>query len=205
MDEARIEQFRNMAQADPDNELGHFSLGKALIDAGRHEEAIASLQRAIDINPQNSRSYHLLALAQKGAGQRGEAISTLRMGFDVAHGRGDLMPRNDMGALMRELGETPPTVVDAPAAPVPAAAAVGADSIVCSRCGNARPKMAERPFKGPLGEQVWANVCQSCWGEWIRMGTKVINELRLNFADPRHADTYDQYMREFLQLESKPA
>ena len=33
------------------------------------------------------------------------------------------------------------------------------------------------------------------------MGTKVINELRLNFADPRHAQLYDQHMKEFLNLE----
>ena len=31
---ARIEQFRKMADADPENELGHFSLGRALFDAG---------------------------------------------------------------------------------------------------------------------------------------------------------------------------
>ena len=31
----RIERFRTMAEADPQNELGHFSLGRALMDAGR--------------------------------------------------------------------------------------------------------------------------------------------------------------------------
>lgn len=61
--------------------------------------------------------------------------------------------------------------------------------------------MASRPFKGPLGEQVWANICQTCWTEWIHMGTKVINELRLNFGLPKHAEIYDQHMREFLSLD----
>jgi len=61
--------------------------------------------------------------------------------------------------------------------------------------------MAARPFKGALGEQVWANICLTCWDEWIRMGTKVINELRLNFADPRASQVYDQHMKEFLSLE----
>ena len=32
---ARIEQFRKMAEADPDNELGHFSLGRALVRCRR--------------------------------------------------------------------------------------------------------------------------------------------------------------------------
>jgi Fe-S cluster biosynthesis and repair protein YggX len=200
MSDDRIEQFRKMAEADPENELGHFSLGRALLDAGQPREAVGSLRRVIEINPQNSRAYHLLAAAQKEAGDPGAALATLRKGLEIAHGRGDLMPRNDMAALMRELGEEPPSFAEAPNAAV-AAAPVGADNILCRRCGQGRPKMAERPFKGPLGEQVWAHICQTCWDEWIRMGTKVINELRLNFAIPRHAEIYDQHMREFLNLE----
>jgi Fe-S cluster biosynthesis and repair protein YggX len=200
MDDARIEQFRKMAEADPENELGYFSLGRAYLDAKRYGEAVTSLRRVTEINPHNSRAYHLLAVAQKEGGDRAGAIETLRKGFAVAHGRGDLMPRNDMAVVMLELGETPPAVADGGDAGV-AAVPVGADNIVCRRCGQARPKMAERPFKGPLGEKVWGSVCQSCWSEWIRMGTKVINELRLDFAIPRHAAVYDDHMREFLNLE----
>jgi Fe-S cluster biosynthesis and repair protein YggX len=204
MDDARIEQFRKMAEADPDNELGHFSLGKAYLDARRYQEAVPCFERAISLNPQNSRVYHLLAQAQKAAGDRGGAIGTLRMGFDVAQSRGDLMVRKDIAALMQELGEKPPAVEETtlPAAGTPAAAAeAGGDAVVCRRCGQTRPKMPSRPFKGPLGEQVWAAVCSPCWREWILMGTKVINELRLDFADPRHSEIYDQHMREFLNLQ----
>lgn len=199
MDDARIEQFRKMAEADPENELGHFSLGRAYLEAKRFPEAIAALQRTLNLNPQNSKAYHLLAQAQKENGDRDAAVRTLRQGYEIAHARGDLMPRNEMGAMLRELGEEPPKVSDAPAGG--AGPAVGEGQIVCRRCGRPAPKMAERPFKGPLGEQVWANVCAPCWQEWIRMGTKVINELRLNFADPRHADIYDQHMKEYLNLQ----
>lgn len=201
MDDSRIEQFRKMAEADPENELGHLSLGRAYLEAGRAREAAASLRRVTELNPQNSRAYHLLAQAQKAAGEAAGAVATLRTGFEVAHQRGDLMPRNDMAAMLRELGETPPAVAEAPRAQQ-AAEAVTGDAITCRRCGQARPKMPERPFKGPLGEQVWAGICSPCWNEWIRMGTKVINELRLNFAVPRHAEVYDQHMREFLNLET---
>jgi Fe-S cluster biosynthesis and repair protein YggX len=202
MDDARIEQFRKMAEADPENELGHFSLGRALIDAGRFAEAVPSLQRSIQLNAQNSRAYQLLGLAQKQVGDRAGAVRTLRRGFEVAHARGDLMPRNEIGSLLKELGEAPPELTPAPSASAqPAAAEPGVGEIQCRRCGRLQPRMAQRPFKGQLGEQVWAGVCQSCWGEWVRMGTKVINELRLNFADPRHAEMYDQHMKEFLNLQ----
>jgi Fe-S cluster biosynthesis and repair protein YggX len=203
-DDARIEQFRKMTEADPENELGHFSLGKTHLELGDYAEAVSSLRRVVELAPQNSRAYYLLALAEKGADQRDAAIETLHKGYDVATTRGDLMPRKDIIALMKTLGVAPPVEEVTVAAGSPATSAPaqpGAEMITCRRCGQAKPKMAERPFKGPLGERVWAEVCQSCWQEWIPMGTKVINELRLNFADPKSAETYDQYMKEFLSLD----
>ena len=201
MDQARIAQFKKMAEADPENELGHFSLGKAYLDAGMFAEAIAPLQRAVELSPRNSRAYHLLGSAQTGIGDLAAAIATLRTGYEVANQRGDLMPRNEIAALLEALGETLP---ESDAAPSPSEkgqpTAVGEGQVQCSRCGGTKPKMAERPFKGALGEQVLASVCADCWREWIPMGTKVINELRLDFADPKHAELYDQHMKEFLGL-----
>jgi len=202
-DDARIAQFRKMTESDPENELGHFSLGKTFLEQGDYMQAVPPLRRTVELAPQNSRAYYLLALAQKGADDREGAVETLRKGYEVATARGDNMPRNDMAALMKTLGVAPP--IDEPPAP-PAAAGqptrtVGGPKVTCRRCGQVKPKMSERPFKGPLGEQVWAEICQTCWQEWIPMGTKVINELRLDFADPRHAQIYDQYMREFLSLD----
>jgi Fe-S cluster biosynthesis and repair protein YggX len=201
-EDPRIAQFRKMTESDPGNELGHFSLGKTYLEIGDYRQAASSLRRVVELAPQNSRAYYLLALALKGSGDQDAAVQTLRTGYEVATSRGDLMPRKDMIALMKTLGVTPPAD-DAAAAAVPATpAAAGTESITCHRCGAVKPKMSERPFKGPLGERIWREVCQDCWREWIPMGTKVINELRLNFADARHAETYDQYMKEFLQLDS---
>lgn len=205
-DDPRIQQFIKMTESDPTNELGHFSLGKAYLELGDYPRAVPPLRRCVELAPQNSRAYYLLALAQKGAEDREGAIETLWKGYEVATTRGDLMPRKDIIALMKTLDVTPPVEdvappVPASAAAAPAAGAPAGQSITCRRCGQAKPKMAERPFKGPLGERVWAEVCQSCWQEWIPTGTKVINELRLNFADPRAAEAYDHYMKEFLNLD----
>ncbi len=41
----RIAQFEKMAREDPDNELGHFSLGKAYLDSGRAGDAVEPLKR----------------------------------------------------------------------------------------------------------------------------------------------------------------
>ena len=53
----RIEQFRKMAEADPTNELGHFSLGRALIDAGDPAAAVGPLSKVIELNPNISKAY----------------------------------------------------------------------------------------------------------------------------------------------------
>jgi len=201
MDDARIEQYRKMAEADPGNELGHFSLGRAYLDAGRFAEAAGCFRRVIELNGQNSRAYHLLAVAQKGAGDCQGALATLREGYAVAHQRGDLMPRNDMAALMRELGEEPPSP-DAASKPAGTAAvgAPAAGQVTCRRCGQTRPQLPKPPFKGELGQCVYASICSECWREWLLMGTKVINELRLDFANPDDAEIYDQHLKEFLNL-----
>ena len=46
----RIAQYENMAEADPDNEMAHFSLGSAYLQAGRAAEAAVSLERCIELN-----------------------------------------------------------------------------------------------------------------------------------------------------------
>jgi len=198
--EQRIQQFTRMVASDPDNELGQFSLGKALAEAGRFEEALAPLGRVLEINPGYSKAYQDLAAAQLGLDRRDAAIETLRQGFAVADGRGDLMPRDAMGQMLTELGETPPaTAAKAGAAPARQVAA-GAD-FKCSRCGRPVSRMENAPFKGELGRRVRENVCEVCWREWIGVGTKVINEMGLALANPQAQQTYDEHMVEFLQLD----
>lgn len=191
----RIEQFRKMTQADPENELGHFSLGRALLDSGDVAGAIASFQRVIQLNPNIGKVYHLLAQAQLKLGHREQAIATLKLGVKVAHSRGDLMPKNDMLKMLAELGESVPEL-----AASHAPQQVGQGQVLCRRCGQARPKLASPPFRNDLGREIHDKVCADCWREWLAMGTKVINELRLPMVDPQAQRIYDQHMIEFLNL-----
>ena len=50
IDQNRINRFKQMTEADPTNELGFFSLGRAYIDAGQAAEAIPALQRVLALN-----------------------------------------------------------------------------------------------------------------------------------------------------------
>lgn len=200
MDDRRIQQFKQMAEADPTNELGHFSLGKAYMDVGDFAAAIAPLTRALSINPRLSKAYHLLAQNYEKTGDRAKAVTTATTGVVEADKLGDRVPRDAMAALLKEWNAPVPVFKTTDPA-VPSAAGGSSDGFKCSRCGRPEGKLAKPPFKGKVGEQIYANICTPCWREWIGMGTKVINELGLQLATKAGQDAYDQYMLEFLQLE----
>jgi Fe-S cluster biosynthesis and repair protein YggX len=196
IDDDRIARFKTMTEADPTNELGFFSLGRAYMDGGKHAEAIPALQRVIALNSGFSKAYALLGTAQMATGDEAGAVATLTQGYRVANERGDLMPRNDMAALLKEMGAAvPETKVESLSAED-----LGAGKIKCSRCGRIAPKMAQPPFSGELGSVIEGSVCGPCWREWIGQGTKVINELRLNLTEKSGQDTFDQHMKEFLNV-----
>jgi Fe-S cluster biosynthesis and repair protein YggX len=193
---SRIEQFKKMAEADPNNELGHFSLGRAYLDAGQHEQAVESLRRVVELNPNISKAYQLMADAQLKLGKRDSAIQLLTMGVRIANERGDLMPRNAMTDMLKSLGAEVPDFAAKAAADEP----VGEGQVRCARCGRIAPRMAEPPFRNDQGRMIQDKVCSPCWKEWIGMGTKVINEMRLPLADPQAQKIFDQHMMEFLNL-----
>jgi Fe-S cluster biosynthesis and repair protein YggX len=196
--ESRIAQFKNMAEADPDNDLGHFSLGKAYFEANRFEEAEPCLRRVLDLNPTQSKAYSLLGRTQMKLGRGPEAIATLKQGVEVASARGDRMPLDEMLAALAGLGVT---VSREESAGKVADAAPADGSFRCKRCGRPSGALPDRPLRGSLGERIQATICADCWREWIGMGTKVINELGLQLSDPRAQAAYEEHMKEFLQIE----
>lgn len=200
----RIQQFRQMAEADPTNELGHFSLGKALLEAGQAGEAAPSLLRAIELKSDMSKAYQLLGEAYHRSGEKDKAVDILTKGAIVADEMGDRMPRDAMVKLLEEIGAPVPELKSlASGSDASAAPGEAIEGFRCARCGRPDSKLNKPPFKGELGEKIAQNVCENCWREWIPMGTKVINELGLVLSTPEGSEAYDQYMVEFLQLDNR--
>ena len=197
MSDPRLANFQKMAEADPDNELAHFSLGKLYFEQKSHAEAEASLRRTLELSPKHSLAHCLLGESLLAQGQTTVAIDTLTAGVLVAHEKGEFMPRNRMQELLREQGVEPPELPSTPAATESAATAGG---FVCRRCNRANPALEEAPFRSELGQQIHAGICQPCWREWMEMSVKVINECRLNLMSSKDSEVYDQHMREFLGL-----
>lgn len=64
--------------------------------------------------------------------------------------------------------------------------------------------MTGRTYPGALGEEIREKVCADCWAEWQRSEVMVINELKLDFMDPRSQEILVQHLREFLALDAAP-
>ena len=193
---ARIDQFRKMASDDPNNELGHFSLGRALMDAGQFEEGVASLDRALAINPNLSKAYELAATSLLRLNKRDDAVARLTAGVKVADARGDVMPRGAMTKMLQDLGAPVPEL----ASSKQEAAPIGEGEVKCKRCGKVKPRLPKPPMRNAFGQEIYENICPDCWREAIGQGTKVINELRLPMNDPQADKIWDQHIREFLNL-----
>lgn len=193
----RIAQFENMVQADPDNDMAHFSLGNAYEQAGQFQEAADSFMRCISLNDAMSKAYQLAGAAYIAAGQNEMATSILTKGYEAAAKRGDMMPVRAMGELLEKLGQPLPDIGQAVAESVPEG------SFVCSRTGKPGTQMESPPFRGPIGEWIADNIAQETFTAWIAQGTKVINELRLDMSRDQDAAMYDQHMHEFLGIDDQ--
>lgn len=201
MDTSRIDQFRQMVSADPQNELGHFSLGRAYLDGGLASQAIPCLQRAIELNPNLGRAYELLAQALIQTGMKAQALDVLTRGVRIADERGERLSRDAMIQSLRSLGAPVPELAGLQQPP----AALAADEVSCARCGKAGQRLPHAPFANARGRQIQQSICVACWGQWLEMGTKVINELRLSLNEPEAQQVYVKHMMEFLSLVEPPA
>jgi Fe-S cluster biosynthesis and repair protein YggX len=62
--------------------------------------------------------------------------------------------------------------------------------IQCVRCDRMGEQLSRAPLRNELGERILASICQTCWDEWLRYQTALINHHGL--------DVRDRPAREFL-------
>lgn len=199
----RISRFENMTQADPSNDMAWFSLGSAYTQAGRHADAAKAYIACIDLNKDFSKAYQLAGSSLIAAGDKSMATDVLTKGYTVAASKGDLMPKDAMADLLRSLGAEVPEV-KGPNTPGSAdGASPGTRGFVCKRTGRPGSKLTEAPMRGPMGQWIVENISAETWKAWIGQGTKVINELRLDFSKDKDQETYDRHMREYLGIDDE--
>ncbi len=55
----------------------------------------------------------------------------------------------------------------------------------CVKLGREAEGLELPPLPGPLGKRVWESVSKEAWQGWQAQQTRLINENRLQLADPR--------------------
>jgi Flp pilus assembly protein TadD len=97
----RLEQLRQIAKREPDDDLAQYGFGKACLDCGLLEEAIRALTRATEINRRYSAAFRDLGRALTEAGRLHDAIQTFGSGIVVAQEVGDLQTVREMEVFMK--------------------------------------------------------------------------------------------------------
>ena len=54
------------------------------------------------------------------------------------------------------------------------------------------------PYPGELGKKLWQSVSKAAWQDWLRHQTMLVNENRLNLADPRARKYLAQQMESYF-------
>ena len=57
--------------------------------------------------------------------------------------------------------------------------------VKCIKLGREAEGLDFPPVPGELGKRIWENVSKEAWQQWVKHQTMLINENRLNLADPK--------------------
>jgi len=60
-----------------------------------------------------------------------------------------------------------------------------ARTVKCVKLGREADGLDFPPYPGDLGKRIWENVSREAWQQWLQQQTMLVNENRLNLADPK--------------------
>ena len=71
-------------------------------------------------------------------------------------------------------------------------------NVTCKRCGQTREGFDKPPFPGEVGTRIVAGTCRSCWADWLKQQTMLINHYGLNVMDPQARQFLTRNLDAFL-------
>ena len=70
--------------------------------------------------------------------------------------------------------------------------------VQCVKFGKEMEGLERVPVPGPLGQRIFENVSKEAWAMWKSQMLMLINEYRLNLADPKASAFLDQQTEAFF-------
>ena len=68
----------------------------------------------------------------------------------------------------------------------------------CARLGRELPGLKRRPYPGEIGERIFREISAAAWDEWVEHSKMIINEYRINSADPEAMKLLMEQCEQFL-------
>lgn len=105
MTDPRELMFREMVREFPDSPMGHFSLGRLLIDQKRWPEAAEALAAATRLDPSYAAAFVGLGDARAAQGDKDGAKAAWQQALETPLGRRDLSLQADLDQRIRDLDD----------------------------------------------------------------------------------------------------
>src|SRR5258706_14210006 len=99
----REAMFLQMTQEFPDSPMGHFSLGKFLLEEKRFPESVLALERAVSIDPNYAAAWVALGDPHAGASAPARAKAAWERALETPHGKRDASLQADLEQRIAEL------------------------------------------------------------------------------------------------------
>ncbi len=192
--EKRITQFQRLIADDPTNDMAYFSLGNAFLASDRYDEAADTFEQCAKINEAMTKAYQLAGDAYIKAGKVELAKVILTKGYIEAATRGDMLPKKAIAELLESINAELPTIEDHGSQ----TSTKPAGDFKCAKSGEMGTKLDRAPFRNAMGLWIQEHISSETFNEWIHLGTKIINELRLDLSRDDHDAVYEYAMRIFL-------
>lgn len=71
-------------------------------------------------------------------------------------------------------------------------------NVTCTRCKETRDAVPFRPFPNDRGQKIVEQVCNVCWGEWLKLQQQLINHYGLNVREQKSKDFLFSQLDQFL-------
>jgi len=95
--------FRATVLRNSDCWLAHNNLGRALVNSGHTHEAVAHIQKAVDINPSFGDAHFNLGILLADMGRTDEAVAHYRKAVELIPASADA--HNNLGVLLEQMGD----------------------------------------------------------------------------------------------------
>jgi len=71
-------------------------------------------------------------------------------------------------------------------------------AVQCQKLGRQLPGLKRRPYPGPLGERIFAEISAEAWNQWVEHSKMIINEYRIQASDPQSMKVLMEQCEAFL-------